>query len=558
MHIGVVSLTGTMLVFSFPESMWPSAWIAVMVCLSVAMAYLGYRYNHTKLTEAKVNRLAWAHTILTGLVGITWGAGALGLAQANYETLLIYTLALGGTALGAVSSQHAVPRSCFVSIMTSTLLLAAAHVVHKPDIFGAVSGGMILLYAIILSILSLRMYRFVAANTKLNTRLDEKVAELTVLTEDLEIARRAAEAANASKSRFLAQASHDLRQPIHAVALFAACLTDARLTDEERRMLAAIDDSLESVSRLFNSLLDISRLDSGGVTSSPEPVAIGPLIDTVVRQYGVMALEKGVEITVVKSRLWVSADPALMTTLVHNLVSNGIKYGSDRLLIGVRRRNGRLRLEVCDNGAGIPAAEIDKIFEEFMRLDSASGVEGLGLGLAIVRRLAALMSLQVAIRSEPGRGTIASVDGLELVPPRETQRTQSVPKHPLFGKKICVIDDDPEVLDATAGLLERWGCIVSSHHGLPLDKADYDAIICDYHLGGGLRAPTAISAIRKVAARPVPALVVSGYLDAEIQQTCAKQNLPFLAKPVLPAELRAALTGFMLSTTQEEKPDANA
>lgn len=544
-HIGVVSLTGAVLVASQGAQLWIVLWLAAMLALSASLSFISYRYTRGAPRDDAVALFGWLHSILTGVVGLVWGLGALGAADGDFQTLLIYSLALGGTVLGAVSSQHAVPRSCMLSIATSVSLLAAAHVIHDTGIYGLLNGGMILLYAAITSLLSIRMYRFLLSNRALNVQLDEKVMELTRLTRELETARLAAEEANASKSRFLAQASHDLRQPIHGIGLFAACLRDARLTTDERRMLSAIEQSLESVARLFGSLLDISRLDSEGMVCNPEPVSVGRLLRDVATQLHGLAETRNVTVSVIDTRLWVMSDPALLAPLVLNLVSNGIKYGSDRVVLGIRRDGGRIAIAIRDNGDGIPDMEMENIFDEFYRLDSSAGIEGLGLGLSIVRRLANLLGLNVDFRSEPHRGTSVFLRGLEITDAVISKPPAPSTRHPLSGARVCVIDDDDGVLMATTRLLDRWGCQVKPFLEAP-DGCDCDIIICDFQLGGSRTGPQVVADLRARAGRDMPALIISGDLHAEARAACERTGLPFLAKPVMPAELRATLTGLIM------------
>jgi signal transduction histidine kinase len=547
-HMGVIALTSFFLAYSFDYAPWVLFWGAGMAVLSASLAALCRVYvSRQPVPLPSALKAGWAHSALTALVGLFWGGGAFGAAQGSFQVLLIYTLALGGTALGAVSSQHAMLRSCFISLWTSIPLLAGAHFMHANFPPSAVNASLIMLYALILTILSVRMNDFLLSNVELTRRLDRQLVEMTEITRELDLARRDAEEANLSKSRFLAQASHDLRQPIHAISLFTACLRDAGLGAEEQQMVDNIDRSLHSVSGLFRSLLDIAALDVGKVEAKLVPVAIGEILEDVVRQNAQLAGHAGIRLTRVPCDLWVSADPALLATMVQNIVSNAIKYApGSKVLIGCRRRGGRLSVEICDQGPGIPQADVAKIFDEFYRVDEPAqrAQEGLGLGLSIVRRLAALQGLEVKVRSVRGQGTRVMIDGLALAGARGAGPRQgpALPAHPLRGLHILLIDDDESVLAATAMLLAKWGCVVSEASRLPEEKTGCDLIVTDFDLGGGYTAAQCLKDIRALEGADIPAVIITGHGEEEVRKQLGDDAVPVLAKPVRPAQLRSTIT----------------
>ena len=559
-HAGVVCLTATMLFYGNPQAVWPAAWLAAMLVLSTMLAATSRTYaGRQPMPYEKAERFGRKHSALTTLVGLTWGLGALGASSYSFEYLLVYSLALGGTALGAVSSQHSFLRSCFLSLWTSVPLLAIAYLAHRFDLFGAVNACMIVLYSAILSILTVRLHRFMQTNVTLTRSLGAKVAELVDTSRSLDLARKAAVDASLAKSRFLAQASHDLRQPIHAIGLFTASLREESPKPRQRRLLDNIDRSLGSVSRLFGSLLDISSLDIGRVQVAPEPTALGEIIAEVVRQNRAAAREAGCELRFVKTSLWAMTDPTLLANMLQNLLSNAIRYApQSRILIGCRRRGNRLAIIVADSGPGIDGEHIDLIFEEFYRVPgpATQSVEGLGLGLPIVRRLGALMGLDVRVVSRTPGMTLASIDGLEPTEPAKTRRAPGqVYGHPLRGRRILLIDDDPTVLEATATLLEKWGCIVHPATGLPSQPSGCDAIICDFDLGEGANGLHIIDAVRALEGRTVPAMILSGRSEARALDAAEAAGIPYIAKPVRPAELRGMLTEMAISANPRTAPD---
>ncbi len=554
-HIGVVTATAAVLLAALPDDAWVPVWIAAMVLLSASLSLLAryYKLNPPE-DEASARKRGAAHTFLTLLVGIGWGLGAFGAAAGEFETLLVYSLALGGTALGAVSSQHVLPRSCFVSIWTSVPLLAIAHVAHKPAFSGFVVMAMVLLYAAILSILAIRMLRFMRSNVSLSRSLDARLGELTQMAAELDQARAEAVEANLSKSRFLAHASHDLRQPIHAIGLFAACLRDLDLGAEADKLVGSVDNAARSVSNLLGSLLDISRLDVGGIVPRSEPVALGELLQGIARQHVGVATESGCTLHVVPSSSWAEADPALLSAMVQNLLSNALKYAPGaRVLMGVRRDGPNLAIEVIDTGPGIADSDRARIFDEFYRAGSASvrGSEGLGLGLAIVRRLGELMDLKVAAASTPGKGTRLRISGLRPAAPVASVVSRARRLHPLTGLKVCLIDDDAEVLAASTMLLRRWGCEVTAFSAAPKSAPGSDVIVSDFDLGPSGDGLDAIAAIRALEGWNVPSLILTGRTEPETLALIARAGVPLLRKPVHAAELRAMLTSLALGNAQE-------
>lgn len=554
-HIGVVIATAAVLLAAFPDEIWVSVWIAVMILLSASLSLLARYYKKAAPgSDEAARRRGIAHTYLTLLVGIGWGLGAFGAAAGEFETLLIYSLALGGTALGAVSSQHVLPRSCFVSIWSSVPLLAIAHASHEPAFSGLIVMAMVLLYAAILSILAIRMLRFMRTNVTLSRTLDARLGELTQMAAELEQARAEAVEANQSKSRFLAHASHDLRQPIHAIGLFAACLRDLDLGAEAAQLVGSVDTAARSVSRLLGSLLDISRLDVGGVVPQPEPVALGELLQGIVLQNADIAAANGCTLRIVPTALWVEADPALLSAMVQNLLSNALKYAPGaRILIGARRTDDSVAIEVVDTGPGIADADRARIFDEFYRADTdtARSSDGLGLGLAIVRRLGELMELKVSAASTPGKGTRLRISGLRPAAPAASAVSRARRQHPLTGLRICLVDDDADILSASSMLLRRWGCEVAAFPATPQRSPGCEVIISDFDLGPSGDGLDAIAAIRAMEGWNVPALILTGHTEPETLALIARANVPLLRKPVHPAELRAMLTSLALANAQE-------
>ena len=366
-------------------------------------------------------------------------------------------------------------------------------------------------------------------------------------------AAEAEQAANRAKSQFLAQASHDLRQPVHSISLFTACLRDSDLGAEQRRLVENIDKSLHSVARLFRSILDMYSLDSGKVVPRMETLELRPLLQQLIQQNAEATRWAGVEVRLHCPPLHVRADPALLTTMLQNLLSNALKYAPGKpVLIACRRRGQGLAIEVYDRGRGIAVGHLDSIFNEFYRVrqERDRDVDGMGLGLAIVRRLGTLMDLRVSMRSVEGRGTRAMIDGLLRV----EAPSASSPIHAgsaqaprmLDGLRVCLIEDDQNVLLATATLLRKWGCEVATFDALPDASMHFDLVVTDFDLGTEVSGADCIRHLRRHSGREVPAIIMTGHDVRRVQEQVGDGETPILSKPVQPAELRSLLVALKL------------
>lgn len=367
------------------------------------------------------------------------------------------------------------------------------------------------------------------------------------------LAAEAEQAATLAKSQFLAQASHDLRQPIHSISLFTACLRDSSLGTEQQRLVENIDKSLHSVARLFRSILDMYSLDSGKVVPQLETLPLHNLLQQLVQQNAEAARWAGVDIRLHCPPVYVRADQSLLTTMLQNLLSNALKYAPGQpLLIACRRRDANLSIEIYDKGRGIAEGHLDNIFEEFYRVRQArdSDVEGMGLGLTIVRRLGTLMGLHIRIRSVEGRGTLAAIDGLhQAAPPVERPAAAQGNNHSprmLDGLRVCLIEDDQNVLLATATLLNKWGCEVDTFTSLPDVSRDFDLVITDFDLGREASGADCINHVRTLSGRNVPAIIMTGHDVRRVQEQLGDEDIPILSKPVQPAELRSLLVALKL------------
>jgi signal transduction histidine kinase/CheY-like chemotaxis protein len=372
--------------------------------------------------------------------------------------------------------------------------------------------------------------------------LERKVEERT---QQLQIA-------NQSKSRFLAAASHDLRQPLHALNLFVAQLQTEKDESERKRLSGRIDTAVANMNELFNALLDISRLDAGALTATVSEFPVSDVLKRIDSVFAAAAREKGLRLRMVPCSAWIRSDPILLERVLLNLVANAIRYTPiGGIVLGCRRAGDQLRIEVCDTGIGIPEDQRRSIFGEFYQIPTLdrAGRDGLGLGLAIVERLCHLLKHSVGVASSEGKGSRFYVS-VPIAPNRVRFQKTAPQGAPIFdsvaGKLILVIDDEALVLDSTAGLLRSWGChvitAVSDQQALAKIESKPDLIISDYRLRNGRTGIDAITTLRSTFGAEIPAFLISGDILPERLQDAQKSGYHLLHKPLAPMSLRAIMS----------------
>jgi signal transduction histidine kinase len=384
------------------------------------------------------------------------------------------------------------------------------------------------------------------------TRLQESHATLESKIRDRTLA----------KSRLLAAASHDLRQPLHALGLFVAQLRTASTPAERSPIFERIDTAIATMNELFNSLLDISRLDAGALAPNMTEFPVGEVLKRVHTTFADSARAAGLRFRIVASSAWVRSDFVFLEQILLNLVSNAVRYTAHGgIVVGCRRRGGQLRIEVWDTGPGIPEDQRKKIFGEFYRYGNPQGDQsvGLGLGLAIVDRLCSLLIHPVELTSTVGRGSRFAVSAPTAAPQRRAVQAAlaPVPLDVVAGKLIAVVDDDRLALDGMGGLLKSWGCRIICGRSAAEVLANLtvldpppDLIISDFHLSEGKTGLEAIEQLRATIHSPVPAFLVSGDVSPALRDQARACGCHLLHKPVDPISLRA-----MLNRTLRKRSD---
>jgi signal transduction histidine kinase len=384
--------------------------------------------------------------------------------------------------------------------------------------------------------------------------LEQKVAERT---EELV-------AANRAKSRFLAAASHDLRQPMHALGLFVAQLNQ-RVTDPETKHLAGrVEAAVAALQGLLDALLDVSRLDAGVVTPTLAEMPVNPVLERIETAFAPDATDRGLRFRIVRSRLAVRSDPVLLERILLNLVANALRH-TERggILVGCRRRAGRVRIEVWDTGIGVAPEHQQGIFQEFYQVGNPERErgKGLGLGLSIAAQLARLLGSRIELRSTPGKGSVFALDLPRVVVHAQAAAIAALPPltDQLRGALVLAIDDDLLVRESIEGLLQQWGCVVAGAGSGAEALAALaqlprlpDAILCDYRLPNEETGISVIDRLRVQAGREIPAALITGDTAPDRIREARDRGFALLHKPLQPARLRVLLE-YLLTTTSAQR-----
>ncbi|MGX5801985.1 ATP-binding response regulator [Bradyrhizobium sp. Arg314] len=401
----------------------------------------------------------------------------------------------------------------------------------------------------------------ISLENRVRNRTEELHATLRRLEQsniDLSAAKENAELANLSKTRFLAAASHDVLQPLNAAHLSVSALAEVQTSEEGRKLVRQVERSLETMEDLLRTLLDISKLDAGVVQPETGDVSLEALFSSLRSDFLPEAEKKGLSLKFRPVNVVVRSDRTLLRRILQNILSNALRYTrSGGVLVGTRHRGDTIRIDVADTGCGIPEDQREAVFEEFHRgtstlADAGLAGAGLGLGLAIVRRMAAALGHPVTFSSKVGRGTIFHIDvpvGMAAAEPATAIADMDRPRgYGLFGTKVLLVENDADVLSAMTSLLERWQCLVraATSTGDALDLLGDtawvpDIIIADQHLDGGDLGTATIAEVRDYLGRPVPALIVTADGSEPVAKAARAAGIELMRKPLKPAQLRALL-----------------
>ncbi|MDY7534400.1 hybrid sensor histidine kinase/response regulator [Pseudomonas sp. Bout1] len=386
-----------------------------------------------------------------------------------------------------------------------------------------------------------------------NLNLQQQIAQRERIEQDLRDARDAAQAANRSKDKYLAAASHDLLQPLNAARLLISTLRERNLPSVEQVLVERTHQALEGAEDLLTDLLDISRLDQAAVKPDIALYRLDELFAPLVSEFQSVAAAAGLNLRAHTGRYAINTDLRLMTRILRNFLSNACRYTSEGcILLGARRRGDRLRLEVWDTGRGIAADRLDSIFLEFNQLDvgRAADRKGVGLGLAIVERIAEILGYAVAVRSWPGRGSMFSIEVpiSDVMPlPINVMAAQPSTGNPLPGRRLLVLDNEVSILESMSALLGQWGCEVvtaTDRAGAltALQGRAPELILADYHLDHGVVGCEVVRDLREHFGCRIPAVIITADRTDQCRRALRRLEAPLLNKPVKPGKLRAVLS----------------
>ncbi|HEX6829415.1 MAG TPA: hybrid sensor histidine kinase/response regulator [Burkholderiales bacterium] len=554
-----VSISGTMAgVALLCVLMWDAVSHFVLVTWAAVMAanqgwrlafYLRFRRKGLEAGRARAWGRYWAAGAAAS--GIIWGAASILLfvpGSLFHQTVLIVML-FAITSVGVpMISSHAPSFYLFT-------LPALLPIVVKNTLEGGKEHLIIafITFCVMLGVISVgrNYHRLLRESLRNRFATEALAARLAAQNAELAEARRTADAANRAKTQFFAAASHDLRQPLHAMGLFASALAERAHEPEVLKLVGSINASVQALEGLFNELLDLSKIDAGVIKPDPRPFAAGELLDRIRTDFEPLAQERGLRLRVVPGRMWADSDPVLVERILRNLISNAIRYTEKGgILVACRRRGPALRFEVRDSGIGIPVDKQDRVFEEFFQVGNPQRTSkmGLGLGLSIVKRLCALLGSEIRLASAPGRGSRLWFD-LPRSDPVATAPSPGVPQptgaRRLTGRLVVVIDDEEAILEGMHALLSTWGAeVIGSTTGTDVPEVLYglerlpDLIIADYRLANDATGLDVIRRLRAELDPEIPAILVTGSTTPETAAHALQEGVELLLKPVVPERLR--------------------
>lgn len=538
---------------------WASAFF-LMCAVRAATVYRFRRAEPRTLHDwQRWGRYSAVGTVIAGtLWGATgWAFYGLGSEQAQTTGLIVivYTFTVAGVPM--LSTQ---PRLCLAYAMLSFLPLVL-RIALVGDLQSYQLAAELLIIISLTAVLANSYRQALQRAIDLKLQADELAARLRVESQAADAARHEAEIANRAKTQFFTAASHDLRQPLHAMGLFAEALRQRVHEPEVARLVNSINESVDALEGLFSELLDINRIDSGGVEVNPQHFEVGDLFRKLRLHFEPAAFEKGLALRLRGDRHLVHADPLLLERVLRNLVSNAIRYTDDgSVLVSCRRRGDTVLVQVWDTGVGIGEAEQVRVFDEFYQVPGARHLDfeqrkGLGLGLSIVQRLAQLMNAPLAMRSQLTHGTVLTL----ILPigkvPRSVTSTLSskglASNITLEGRLVVIVEDEPAVREGLSVLITGWGASVVAFDSVA-DSARWaadadpvvvrpDLLIVDFRLEEGRSGIDAIRVLRERFGAEVPAIVVSGSTMSGLEHDALEHDFHLMIKPVLPNRLRAMI-----------------
>ncbi len=529
-------------------------WLGMMLAISTARLVIVQVFAAQSPGDEEIAWWDRVYLVAVFVTGIAWGAAGFLLYPPDnpiYQVALAFVI--GGISSSATASLAA-RQIAVVLAVSPALLIASARFLLDGTEGHIEMGVLLLLYLAVLMNIGRAMHRQIVDALSLRFENQNLVESLERSVSDLEAARRVAEQSSRAKTRFLASASHDLRQPVHAMTLFVSALTRRLVSDQQsQELIGKINRSLDIVRGLLDSLLDISKLDAGIVHVREERIELRVLLDQVVNEFAGEAEQKGLYLRSIGSATFIESDIILLGQIIRNLTANAIRYTDDGgVLLAVRKKSDKARIEVWDTGVGIRTEDQKDVFQEFFQLRNASSDQqgGLGLGLSIVKRTCDLLGCQIEVMSTFGKGSRFVVtlplaaDQAQFSPSTDLKLPDMSGTH--APSHVLLIEDDPLSADALSVLLESWGykcALTDSLAGAPgaieALNGRIDLIISDYRLADGETGDRVANEVRSQVGVKTPVLIVTGDTGPDRLLDLRDTGFDLLHKPVQPAELRA-------------------
>ncbi len=512
--------------------------------------WLVFIAHHTRYKLQRTRHL-WPYlsSMICSFNGFIWGAGwVFFVGDATIEhahAAVTFTIILGGVFTGGVlATIFHLPS--LVSFMFCSLLPALVGTFIDDGIFHVWFGVTIIVYMLACTAFALNLHHFLMETL---AQREEK----SWLAQQLETEKHKAEQANQEKSRFLAAISHDLRQPLQALQFFQQSLRETcSATHQAQHILGGVEASVTALNGLLNAMLDVAQLDAGQHPIRRSSFPLNTLLRRIHQQYTSLAEEAGIRLHYISTSLHIDSDPMLLERIVQNLVHNAIKHMGrpGRILLGGRRQAGFVRIEIHDNGVGIPLQEQESVFQEFYQLHNPerNRSHGLGLGLAIVKRLTAALEHNIGLRSLPGKGCTFSIHVplANELPDSPAPTPLLLTEPPVRHGTVLIIEDDEQVMESLQTLLHLWGYeVLLSQQPEPetllAEHPELNFIISDYQLGGEKNGIELIQQFRQLAGWKIPALLITGNTSADLSEKLSKLSIPVSYKPINPALLKKHL-----------------
>ncbi len=525
----------------------------VLLWLVLFMRVASFFFYKQHFSAEHVHRYALYFVIGTGLTGLLWGIGSVIFFSEKLEYQLFILFVLVAMGAGAVSSLTTY-LPAFFSYFPASLAPISIHLILLGEPIQLSLGVMTIAYIIGLSYFSLNINRTLIQSLTLRFENIELVEQLRQQKDE-------AEQANISKSKFLAAASHDLRQPLHALTLFTSVLDELIQYPKVRKVVDQINASVQALQSLFNALLDISQLDAGVMKVEKTDFNLQPLFNKLANDFNPQAREKDLTIIWPTCSFAVHSDQSLFEQILRNYISNAIRYSSKgEVHIHCIAKDQLLCIQVIDTGVGIAEEDQQAIFEEFHQLNNPERdrSKGLGLGLAIVQRTANLLGHNIGMESQPGKGSTFSITLEQANIAQITSEIKPPVKSNILSTNkvlIIVIDDERSVREGTKSLLEAWGCEVitatdkqKAMSKLSQQNQSPNGIIADYRLRNNQTGIEAVHAIQSEYHNDIPTLIVTGDIAVEHLREVNSSGFQLLHKPVAAVKLRAFVRNVQLKS----------